>query len=102
MSENAIMDSPFKRCMGETDNQGHSLLLCPACEFDYVHFGAPIVEAGNDNYEASWPGRGDLLRIPCYCEDGHTFDICLGFHKGNSWMFTRLVPNDGRCDIEAP
>jgi hypothetical protein len=61
---------------------------CPYCrgEEDYVHFGK-VREQQSDDYTA-WEGRGDAIRIPMYCEDGHEWTLLFGFHKG--FTFTRI------------
>lgn len=64
-------------------------LLCPVCGFDYTHLKGSYLVNGNDNYEAGWRGRGDLQVIEMYCEEGHEFELCLGFHKGRVEMFFR-------------
>lgn len=64
-------------------------LVCPVCGFEYVAFvGRPQFISGNDNYEALWPGRGDLIIIPFECEEGHRFSIKIGVHKGIT--YTRI------------
>lgn len=64
-------------------------IKCPICAFEYQSAGTPVVEPGNDAYEASWEGRGDLLIIPFLCEDGHKWELCFGFHKGMTGVFVR-------------
>ena len=59
-------------------------IRCPVCGFDYVHFSDPISKNGNDNYEA-WEGRGDALKIPMCCENGHSWNLRFGFHKGQTF-----------------
>lgn len=39
-------------------------ITCPECGFEYAHFESSKVIPGNDNYDAGWGGRGDLLVIP--------------------------------------
>lgn len=53
------------------------------------HPGKPVVVAGNDEYAAGWNGRGDLIVIPMACENGHGYEVCLGFHKGGAHAFLR-------------
>lgn len=66
---------------------------CPVCDFNYTAAGVPYVEDGNDNYEASWGGRGHLTAIPFEGECGHAWELCFGFHKGNTYIFARVVEN---------
>lgn len=76
------LDAPAK--------EGMQQVLCPVCDFDYTEFTGVERIASRDNYEAGWSGRGDLIRIHMQCEAGHVFDICVGFHKGNTHVFTEV------------
>jgi hypothetical protein len=67
----------------------YSLLVCPVCSFGYNHIGEPRVVSGNDAYSA-WLGRGDLLVIPFKAECGSEWEICFGFHKGQTSAFVRI------------
>lgn len=79
--------------------QGIGSVVCPLCGDEYQHAGDPRTIPGNDNYEAGWPGRGDLLVIPFRGECGHRWELCFGFHKGSSHVFARSA--DGAdIDIE--
>ena len=62
------------------------LILCPICEYTYSYAQMPEMISGNDNYDA-WFGRGDLIRIPFVGECGHGWNLCIGFHKGNSFIY---------------
>ena len=66
-------------------------IKCPECGSEYQHFGTPVVKSGSDNYEAGWAGRGDLLVIPIWGECGSKWEICLGFHKGQTGAFINLI-----------
>lgn len=67
----------------------YSLLVCPVCSGEYNHIGEPRKLMGNDSYDA-WQGRGDLLAIPFNGECGSDWEICFGFHKGNTNAFVRI------------
>ena len=67
----------------------YSLLVCPVCSFEYNHIGEPRKVSGNDNYDA-WQGRGDLLVVPFKAECGSEWEICFGFHKGQTNAFVRI------------
>ena len=67
----------------------YSNLLCPVCGFHCNHIGEPRTVGGKDDYEA-WAGRGDLLVIPFSGECGSEWEICFGFHKGESSAFVRV------------
>ncbi len=64
-----------------------TLIHCPVCGFNYQHADGVTEVDGGDMYEAGWGGRGDLIRIPFWGECGHTWDLCLGFHKGDTFLF---------------
>lgn len=59
-------------------------LACPACRDDNVHFGVPVIK-NSDDYGA-WHGRGSALRIPMWCEAGHSWQVRYGFHKGQTFL----------------
>ncbi len=65
---------------------------CPVCNFDYVHLERPTVVESHDNYEA-WVGRGDLIQIPMFCEEGHRWVLCFGFHKGQIGAYIERLPD---------
>lgn len=63
-------------------------LKCPVCQTNYQHVGRPTTISGED-YAVPWGGRGDLVVVPLQGECGHKWEICLGFHKGNTAIFAR-------------
>ncbi len=67
---------------------GKTLLqvLCPTCSYDYVHFEEPRRVSGEDSYRA-WAGRGECVRLPFWGECDHTWELCIGYHKGQAFMF---------------
>ena|SRR5690349_7636910 len=70
-------------------------LACPVCGDTYHHWRTPHEVPGNDNYEAGWPGRGNLLVIPIDGECGHYWELCLGSHKGDVAIFARYYDKGG-------
>lgn len=58
--------------------------LCPVCRDEYVHFDDPNIKP-SDDYTA-WSGRGDAARLPMWCEQGHSWTLRFGFHKGFTFM----------------
>ncbi len=74
-------------------------IKCPQCGFEYVHFHAPTLIDGKDNY-AAWSGRGDLIVVPFWGECGHAWELCFGFHKGNTNGFVRLCPEEAEEEEE--
>ena len=73
---------PTKIGEGVYEDENH--VLCPVCGDSYVHHEnrADIID-GKDFYAAA-PRmvRGDVIAIPMWCEAGHKFVMCFGFHKG--------------------
>lgn len=65
-------------------------IKCPICLGQYQHVESPHFVSGNDDYDADWGGRGDLVVIPFWGECGHQWELCIGFHKGNSYIFARV------------
>lgn len=43
---------------------------------------------------AEWEGRGSILVVPVICECRHKYDLCIGFHKGENYLFARVDPDD--------
>jgi len=67
---------------GVYDCENH--VLCPVCGDSYVHHEnrADIIN-GKDAYAAAPKMvRGDVIAMPMWCEGGHKFVLCFGFHKG--------------------
>lgn len=71
------------------DDADGYLIHCPYCDLEFNHTGTFRKELGKDDYQASWWGRGDLIVIPMQCENGHMWELCVGFHKGQLYMFGR-------------
>lgn len=68
-----------------------SELKCPVCGYDYQDFSTPKIVSDEEAWKANWKGRGSLLIIPMEGECGSQWQICIGFHKGKSKIFTQLV-----------
>ena len=70
-------------------------LACPVCRFEYVHISKVEHECTAatckfDDYTHGWV-RGDTIRIAMWCENGHSFALEFGFHKG--YTFLRVAPD---------
>jgi|TARA_R100001530_G_scaffold118890_1_gene86027 hypothetical protein len=89
-SKVGTIPAPFTMFGREDRGNTHEMnwqVMCPVCRFEYVHMSQIIERVrGKDNYEA-WEGRGDLIRIPFNCEEGHSWDLCFGEHKGMTFAF---------------
>lgn len=62
-----------------------SQLLCPVCGDTYTHQGDPVQPCS-----ASPKGiyvNGDCLVIPMGCERGCSFALCVGQHKGGTFVW---------------
>ena len=66
---------------------GVAAVVNPFNNSDYVHFSSFEHIEGQDDYKA-WSGRGDAYKLHFYDEDGGSFSLCFGFHKGNmsAWV----------------
>lgn len=65
-------------------------LKCVVCGNSLVQPGDPTTILSDDRPRgAGWPGRGWLVIIPIEGECGHSFEVCLGFHKGDTVIFAR-------------
>jgi hypothetical protein len=69
-------------------------IKCPVCGYEFTHFESPK-EFSSDSYDAPiWGklgGRGNILIIPMWCEQDHLFIKAFGYHKGNSYEFTKEI-----------
>lgn len=66
-------------------------IKCPTCVYTNNQVVNTRTISGNDNNEAGWPGRGDLTVIKLAGECGSRWELCLGFHKGQTAVFVRVV-----------
>lgn len=72
-------------------SDGKRNLLCPVCRGTYNRIEAPEMQNGRDDYAANWDGRGDLIIVPLSGECGSKWELCLGFHKGETAIFARVI-----------
>ena len=76
------------------NNIKDKILVCPVCGYNNQHFSGIAPSCfikGNDNYEAPWWGRGDLLIIQFWSECGSRWELCFGFHKGEIFSFVKII-----------
>jgi hypothetical protein len=64
-------------------------LACPTCEIQYGLMGDPERLSYKDGGAAKWSGYGDLVVLPVRCDEGHEWELCIGFHKGTLTTFQR-------------
>lgn len=77
----------------EPESQINPWVLCPVCECFNVHPTHSYQVKGNDSGDAGWQGRGDLHALGFWGECGHNFEVCFGFHKGSTYVFSRVLPS---------
>jgi len=75
----------ISECLGKYHAPFSNKLVCPICKDDHIHFVGFPVKEDSDSYQA-WEGRGDVVKVPLFCENGHYFSLKLGFHKGNIFI----------------
>ena len=64
-------------------------LMCPICGNTYTHTGEPVKMLETQRYAVDEPGvwiRYYAYRFPAYCEDGHSFELYVGQHKGETMI----------------
>jgi len=69
-------------------------LNCPVCGDNFQHVGKDVGEPrliDGQNAYAAWDGKGDLVVVPVVGECGHKWELCFGFHKGNTAAFARTL-----------
>jgi len=77
---------------------GYKRLRCPVCSDTYQHVTNSWQHIpGHANYEAGWGGRGDLVIVALWGECGHTWEICFGSHKGETFCFVRVPHSQERA-----
>lgn len=72
-----------------TDKRQQVKLMCPVCGNNYTHTGEPVkmLETQRDAvYEPGVRIRYYAYRFPAYCEDGHSFELYVGQHKGETMI----------------
>lgn len=72
---------------------------CPKCGCENCHVlgarnlrGYETDRAPDDlpcTGDVGWAGRGDGVVVEMCCESGCAWQLCIGFHKGDAFMFTR-------------
>ncbi|MEO2017646.1 MAG: hypothetical protein ABGZ53_25100 [Fuerstiella sp.] len=102
MTSNSVNgDRPFRFIIDE-QNQ----LRCPLCADECVHFGPVDVEQGYTVthcdggstqvvYRNSTPHKGSVIRLHMFCENNHSWQYVMSFHKGNAFLQLADCPADG-------
>jgi hypothetical protein len=84
----ASLPSVFEGAVFTFDHPEMQQVMCPVCGGGYQWTRPPQHLTSND--DTGWGGHGDLIVIPMRGECQHQWDICLGFHKGNTFAFVRV------------
>jgi hypothetical protein len=72
----------------ETDSDFNaSKIKCPVCGGNFSHTLDITRRPGEDRAGSAWAGRGNVDVIEFEGECGHYWALCLGFHKGETYMF---------------
>jgi len=61
------------------------LIVCPICGGNYSHIKDP------DGWGSRWSGRGPCTRIRFEGECGHCWNLCIGHHKGENFLFMEAL-----------
>ncbi len=96
-------DTFHSRAVAEGQLSPSHMIVCPFCGFDYNHLQRPARllgwESADNGVRAAyhWTGRGDGVALPVYGECGHSWVLCLAFHKGQLFMFA-VGQTEGNAD----
>jgi len=69
---------------------GDTGIKCPICGFEYVGVVSVMYSVSRNDPRSGWLGNGGLAVVEFNGECGHKFDLCFGFHKGNTAFFCRF------------
>jgi hypothetical protein len=86
--QQVLLDRAFS--LKESYDPNMYMMVCPVCKDTYSHQYKIEEVDGQDDYRAGWGGRGDLTVISYFGECGHQWEICLGFHKGQTYAFVNI------------
>ncbi len=65
-------------------------MVCPVCGDSYTQVVNQKRIDGEDDYKA-WSGRGDCVKVLFHGECGAQWNVCFGFHKGNTAAFVEIL-----------
>ena len=63
-----------------------NMFSCPVCDGYDIHFNTPTHKLSGDVRGVAWEGSGNSIKIPMWCEGGHTWTVRFGFHKGQTYV----------------
>jgi hypothetical protein len=91
VEQRSVSDTISTEIYWNEDKKNKPSVVCPECGESFVHFEQPhIIKSGN-KHGVAWQGKGDLLVVPLWSECGSFFEICFGFHKGNTFSFVNIL-----------
>ncbi len=96
--------SPQRPHFGVENDSNDFHLYCP-CGCECVHpFSNSRVTAGQNSFQASSRVRGDVIRLPFWCEESCTFILTVGFHKGTTvvWVENHQPDSAGMTERGRP
>ena len=65
-------------------------MVCPVCGDSYTQVVNQKLIDGKDDYQA-WSGKGDCVKVLFQGECGAEWNVCFGFHKGNTAAFVEIL-----------
>ena len=71
-------------------------LHCPYFKRDLTRVGPPHLAYGE-----KWGGSGELAVTPLRGDCGSVWQVCIGFHKSESVIFTRLIESCTDAKVKA-
>lgn len=89
--ESRPIDASLKPDLSWVGTDVRHIVTCPECGHNYAHPGNIRNVSSDDAYRASWPGRGDLTVLHFVGECEHEWELCFGFHKGQTFAFCRVI-----------
>lgn len=98
-----MVESEQRFALSAADQWGDICLVCPICEFDYVHPTRLEADRGGDLVEIDADGvgfatrprsvRGVVTTLEFVCEAGHRFSLSFRFHKGRTFIWCSRLAN---------
>lgn len=80
---------PTDKNRPELDGEYDTRIVCPLCSCENVHFSNATGIPGDDLDYSQWSGRGGCVCVPMRCEMEHVWEMCVGFHKGYTYIFNK-------------
>lgn len=78
-----------------------NLIRCPVCGHNNSHTGDAKFLSSDER--KAWDGRGSCITIEFEGECGHEWNLCIGYHKGENFVFndiTKPISNEEQKAID--